>query len=97
MLKIGLDVGSTTLKCVALGSGGEILYRNYQRHLSRISEMTGRMLAEVVQALPQGEEAALCVSGSAGMGLAQQLGLPNTRRGATASSSWGARTPRFCF
>ena len=76
MLKIGLDVGSTTLKCVALGSGGEILYRNYQRHLSRISEMTGRMLAEVVQALPQGEEAALCVSGSAGMGLAQQLGLP---------------------
>ena len=76
MLKIGLDVGSTTLKCVALGSSGEILHRNYQRHLSRISEMTGRMLGEVVRALPEGEEAALCVSGSAGMGLAQQLGLP---------------------
>lgn len=40
MKKIGLDVGSTTIKCVVLDDNNEIIYSNYERHMSRIVEMT---------------------------------------------------------
>ena len=32
MIRIGLDVGSTTLKSVVLDESGAILYQQYERH-----------------------------------------------------------------
>ena len=32
MLKIGVDVGSTTLKCVVLDEDNKIVYKEYNRH-----------------------------------------------------------------
>ena len=40
MKKLGLDIGSTTIKCVVLGEQDEIIFSSYERHLSRIVEMT---------------------------------------------------------
>lgn len=37
-MKIGLDVGSTTLKCVVLDEKEKIVYQEYERHFSRITE-----------------------------------------------------------
>lgn len=34
LLHMGLDVGSTTVKLVALNDKGEVLYATYQRHFS---------------------------------------------------------------
>ncbi len=75
-MKIGLDVGSTTLKCVVLDDAGNIVYKNYERHLSRITEKTAAMLSEIASKLGENEQATLCISGSAGMGLADDLGIP---------------------
>ncbi len=73
-MRIGLDVGSTTLKCVVLDDADRIIYRAYRRHFSRIAEMSAQMLRDVMA--ETGLTAArLCVSGSAGMGLAQELSL----------------------
>ncbi len=74
MIRIGLDVGSTTLKCVVLNEAGEVIYNKYERHFSQIAEKTASMLEGIVLEFP-GEEADLCVSGSAGMGFAEQMGL----------------------
>ena len=38
LLKIGLDVGSTTLKSVVLNHQGQIVYKKYERHFSQIAE-----------------------------------------------------------
>ena len=76
MLRIGLDVGSTTLKCVVLGPDGRLLFEAYERHFSRITEKTGEMLRQVQKKFPAEKNPTLCVSGSAGMGLAQQLDIP---------------------
>ena len=76
MIRIGLDVGSTTLKCVALDDADQILYKQYERHFSRIAEKASAMLSELTAALPQCETASLVISGSAGMGLADSLGIP---------------------
>ena len=74
-MRIGLDVGSTTLKCVALNNEGEIVYKAYERHYSKIAEMSAKMLGEILADHPEFRHSMLSVSGSAGMGFAQTLGL----------------------
>ena len=76
MIRIGLDIGSTTLKCVILNASGELLYKDYRRHFSRIAENAAAMLCEIAAAFPNERECDLVVSGSAGMGIAETLGLP---------------------
>lgn len=76
-MKIGLDIGSTTIKCVVLGDTGEITYKSYERHFSRIVEKTAEILTHLShEVLPKGERPFLAVSGSAGMGMAENNSLP---------------------
>ena len=74
MMKIGLDVGSTTLKCVILDKDENIVFSTYKRHFSKISQMTGELLSEIAGKFPD-EKMQIVVSGSAGMGMATDLGL----------------------
>ena len=41
MLKIGLDIGSTTAKGVVLDEAGRILFSKYKRHNARAKEAIG--------------------------------------------------------
>ena len=75
MKKLGIDVGSTTLKCVVLDDEENILHAEYMRHYSRISEYLGKLLERIAEKFPD-EEMTLALSGSAGMGLADELDLP---------------------
>ena len=56
MIRIGLDIGSTTLKCVILNASGELLYKDYRRHFSRIAENAAAMLGEIAAAFPNERE-----------------------------------------
>lgn len=73
---IGLDVGSTTVKCIVADRDHNIIYRSYDRHFSQIAEKTADLLEEVRRSFPEEEEWMLAVTGSAGMGMAEQTGLP---------------------
>ena len=75
MKKIGLDVGSTTLKCVVLDEKLNIVYSTYKRHFSKIAQMTGELLSELAEKFG-GEKMQIVVSGSAGMGMATDMGIP---------------------
>mgnify|MGYP004509569745 FL=1 len=74
-MKIGLDIGSTTIKCVVLDENNQILHKSYQRHYSRIVEKAGDILNEIVLKFPQAKNAKIAISGSAGMGIAQSAGI----------------------
>ena len=74
-MRIGMDVGSTTLKCVAIDNDNNIKYKAYERHYSKIAEKSAEMLSEIVKLNPEFAKASLTVSGSAGMGFANALGL----------------------
>ncbi len=74
-MRIGMDVGSTTLKCVAIDDNNNIVYKAYERHYSKIAEKSAAMLSEIISKHPQFEKSSLTVSGSAGMGFATALGL----------------------
>ncbi len=69
---LGIDVGSTTVKVCVLGEQGEVLYSSYVRHYSRVKEC---VLKELENIRPYGEVFRACVTGSAGLGLAQRGGI----------------------
>ncbi len=73
--KIGLDVGSTTIKCVVLNEDNQIIYSDYERHMSRIFGMTHKLLCKISEMFPD-EDMSLVISGSAGMGMATGIGIP---------------------
>ena len=75
MIKIGLDIGSTTLKCAVLDENNNLIYSKYERHFSRIAEKAAKVLSEMDEELKLSDPCALCISGSAGMGLAENLGI----------------------
>ena len=73
-MRIGLDIGSTTIKCVVLDATGGVVFSRYQRHKSQIAQLA-EVLLHAVQAEFPGERFTLGISGSAGMGLAEELGI----------------------
>ncbi|MBQ8390877.1 MAG: activase, partial [Oscillibacter sp.] len=73
-LKLGIDVGSTTVKTVVMdGETGEVLLRRYRRHHAEQRKTVMALLGEVEREFPGGRfRAAVC--GSGGKGLAEQMG-----------------------
>ena len=69
-LRIGLDIGSTTIKCVVLNEADKIIYSCYERHLSLIAQKTRELLTQLNNEVVHGAPVRLSISGSAGMGLA---------------------------
>lgn len=76
MLKIGLDVGSTTIKCVVLDENKKIIYSDYKRHYSHIKDNIVSKLKELKELGLLQEEAYVSISGSAGMGIADGAHIP---------------------
>lgn len=75
MKKLGLDIGSTTIKCVVLDEEDKVIYSSYNRHLSQIAAMTEQLLRDVSEKIGT-TEMLVTISGSAGMGLAENLQVP---------------------
>ncbi len=73
--KIGVDVGSTTVKCVLLSDNNELLYSVYTRHFSRVKETVLDQLEKIFNQYSDGEFR-LAITGSAGLGLSQSASLP---------------------
>ena len=75
-LRVGLDIGSTTIKCAVLDEQEHLLYSTYERHYSHILEKAQELLRRIDGAYLHGRKALLSISGSAGMGLADSCGVP---------------------
>lgn len=75
-MRIGLDIGSTTVKCVVLDDSDQIIYRSYERHYSQITEKTAEMLNVVREKVLDGANACVSISGSAGIGISESCKLP---------------------
>lgn len=74
-MKIGIDIGSTTIKYIVLDAQDHILQSSYERHYSQIVEKTLGILKKMKREYA-GEELVFSISGSAGMGIAETLGIP---------------------
>ena len=72
---LGIDVGSTTVKTVVTDSKNQILSHSYQRHMSRVRETVMEQLLALKEQFPDAMFK-ICITGSAGLGLAQSADIP---------------------
>ncbi|MGN1281030.1 MAG: acyl-CoA dehydratase activase-related protein [Succinivibrio sp.] len=75
ILRIGVDVGSTTIKIVVLDSKSDVIYKNYERHFSETANALKNNLLKLKDVIHD-TPFYLTMTGSSGMGLAQRLGIP---------------------
>ncbi len=75
-MKIGIDIGSTTIKCVVLDDQGNLLHKSYERHFAMITEKTREVIKGLIDKFNITEPVVCAISGSAGMGLAERAGVP---------------------
>ena len=76
MKRLGIDIGSTTIKCTVLDEEGLILWSTYERHQSKINLKLSELLSRIRAQFPEDEEMITAFSGSAGMGVAEALKVP---------------------
>ncbi len=74
-LRVGIDVGSTTVKVVALDREGRTVFSRYVRHGARQAATAARVLAELGRTSP-GARLGAALTGSGASTLADALGLP---------------------
>ena len=74
-MKLGLDIGSTTIKCTVLDDNNKIIHQSYDRHYSRIIEQAKILFNNLAIKFPDAQMQ-IAISGSAGMGIADSLNIP---------------------
>ena len=93
MRRVGLDIGSTTVKAAVLGENGELLHSRYQRHFSDIRKTVADIISEVGEKF-SGENALVAVTGSGGISVSKWLGIPFVQEVAAGTDAIKALIPQ---
>ena len=81
-IRMGIDVGSTTVKVVALGENDELLYGAYERHRADIRNtiitVVNKAFDSLEEVLPakENQTVSVKVTGSGGLSVSQWLNIP---------------------
>ncbi len=82
ILKIGIDIGSTTVKVVVLDTDNHVVHADYRRHNMNVRETVQTMLggdassAALFSDAGSGGSCRVAITGSVGMGYAELWGFP---------------------
>lgn len=93
MLRLGLDIGSTTVKLVAIDDSGKVCFTRYGRHNAQMSDVIYSFLGQLFDEVGD-MEVSLRVTGSVGMGFSEQYNIPFVQEvvAATKAVQMGYRT-----
>ncbi|MCD8216896.1 MAG: 2-hydroxyacyl-CoA dehydratase [Clostridiales bacterium] len=89
---IGIDIGSTTAKVVAVNKEGTIVYGKYQRHFADIKNTVKSMLEEVYAQIGN-RRCTIAVTGSGGLALAKYMHVEFTQEVIAVTSAVQATVP----
>lgn len=73
-IRLGIDIGSTTVKVAAIGTDGDVVFARYMRHNACASEVLCHILDEMRQELGD-VEVRTGITGSVGMGFAERYDI----------------------
>ncbi len=73
--RLGIDIGSTTVKLAVLDEKNELVFSRYERHMSSVFDKLAELVKELSRAYPKLIVRA-CVTGSGGLSLSKLIGLP---------------------
>ena len=84
--KLGIDIGSTTVKIAVLDDNNNILFSDYERHFANIQETLQSLLEKAVAELGEFEVYPV-ITGSGGLTLAKHLEVPFTQEVVAVSTA----------
>ena len=87
MLKVGVDIGSTTVKLAAI-RGNDVVFRRYGRHNARVDEVLLGFLDEL-EAESGDCDVSFSVTGSIGMGVGERCSIPFVQEVVAAARAVG--------
>ena len=74
-MKVGIDIGSTTIKLVVMDDEKKVIHKNYSRHFSEIGVSLTKTLNSLKNIVGE-KKFKIALAGSAGMGIAKKISLP---------------------
>ncbi|MDR3212805.1 MAG: 2-hydroxyacyl-CoA dehydratase [Azoarcus sp.] len=94
--RIGMDIGSTTVKVVALDGQGDLAFKVYTRHFSEVRATAARCLGELAASglLAPASGVAVVLTGSGGVGVAEALGIPFVQEVISCTKAIEVRAPQ---
>lgn len=84
--RLGIDIGSTTVKIAILNEQNEIVFSDYERHFANIRETLSHLLAEAQDAIGNVVLSPM-ITGSGGLTLANHLEIPFVQEVIAVSSA----------
>lgn len=91
--RLGIDIGSTTVKIAVLDSENNRLFSDYERHFANIQETLALLLSRAKEKLG---ELTLCpsITGSGGLTLSTHLNVPFTQEVVAVATALQAEAPQ---
>ena len=74
-IRVGLDIGSTTLKAIAIDDSAKPLFTYYERHNADVLGRMEHCFGQLRQKLGEEAQYSICLTGSVAMGVAERQGL----------------------
>lgn len=91
--KLGIDIGSTTVKVAILDNDKNLIFSDYERHFANIQETLQLLLEKAVGVLGDFDVNPV-ITGSGGLTLAKYLELPFTQEVVAVSAALSAEAPQ---
>ncbi len=91
-MRLGIDVGSTTVKLVLLDDSDKLVYSRYERHMSNVFETVVDLLLDLNKEHADAQVKAV-ITGSGGLSLSQLLGIHFEQEVVTCSAAVEALIP----
>ncbi len=91
--KLGIDIGSTTVKIAVLDGENRLVFSDYKRHFANIRETLAGLMDEAYDALGDRELSAV-ITGSGGLTLAKHLEVPFVQEVVAVASALSDMTPQ---
>ncbi len=84
--RLGIDIGSTTVKIVIIDNDGKILFSDYERHFANIQETLASLISKAQEALGDLTLSPV-ITGSGGLTISKHLGIPFVQEVVAVSTS----------
>ena len=91
--RLGIDIGSTTVKIAIIDEEGKLLFSEYQRHFARIKETLRELLSHAIEKLGDCPVAP-DITGSGGLALAKVIDVPFEQEVVCVSSALEKTAPQ---
>ena len=75
LLRMGIDVGSTTVKVVIIDEKDNMLFNRYERHYSEVLDTVKKLVEEAYSTIGKNNVSAM-ITGSGGVSLSEAVDIP---------------------